>query len=159
MNNRIIELKYGIFLALAGFLWVCLEFAVGLHTKYIDLHPKVTVLGIIPVIALSILGLSEKIRSMGSEASAVKIMLSGLLIALISGLLSAGLQWVFFTFINPHFFADFTRFAVEHGYSTEEEARGYFNLASYMQQGLIGTIGLGIFITLIRLLVWVIRKR
>ncbi|MBK6799704.1 MAG: hypothetical protein IPG76_23775 [Acidobacteria bacterium] len=36
------ELKWGVIFSLVALLWLVLEFAVGLHDKYISMHPYLT---------------------------------------------------------------------------------------------------------------------
>lgn len=159
MKNRILEWKYAAIVAAAGFLWVCLEFAVGLHTKYISLHPQLTMLALVPIIALISMGISAKKQALGADATAGKIFISGVLIGVFGIPFSLLGLYIFHTFVNPHFFADFTAYAVEHQLSTQAEAEAYFNLKNYMLQSAIGTALMTWIVASISTLVWWLRNK
>ena len=75
--------------------------------------------------------------------------ISGAVITLIIAILSPLTQYITSTFITPHFFANITRHVVESGQMTQTAAEDYFNLKSYIVQGLIGAVVMGLVTTAI----------
>ncbi len=137
-----VELKWGLIIVVAGFLWVLLEWAVGLHGPLIAYHPIVTMLWIPLAIVLLVLGLRDKKRRQGS-LSYVQGLLSTALIALVIALLSPVTQWLYLGVINPGFFETMIDAAVARG-TARSEAVAYFNLGNYLLMatvsGVVGTL-------------------
>lgn len=139
------ELKWGGIFALMMFLWTCLEFTVGLHTSHKDLHPYLSMLVVFPSVALYVVALRDIRKQMGNLLPWLMAIRSGFVIGLVVAVLTPVYMYVFFTYINPHFFEDFAQFALEAGhYRTIEQARGYFNLSSYIWQGVTGAPSMGL---------------
>lgn len=138
--------KYGAISAASGFLWTCLEFAVGLHDKYVDLHPYLTNLFFPIAIAITIFSLKEIKRLNGS----LNVMLAfklGLIVGLVSLPLSLLSFYVFIEYVNPNMFTSFIQHSIDYytkaGKSVEEAtklASDYFNKEAYFSQIAIGGV-------------------
>jgi hypothetical protein len=138
--------KYGAIAAASGFLWTCLEFAVGLHDKYVDLHPYLTNLFLPIAIAITIFSLNEIKRLNGS----LNVMLAfklGLVVGLVNLPLSVLSFYVFIEYVNPSMFANFIQhmadYYIKSGKSVEEATKlstDYFNKVSYFTQIAIGGV-------------------
>lgn len=138
------ELLYGLLLALAGFLWVCGEYAVGLHTTRIDLHPIVTNFFLIVLVGIFIIAIrAKRNRTLGGSMTWWQGVQCGLGISLVTALAGIAGQWIFFAQVNPGFFEAMIQHAVDSGKATTREAHAYFNLESHMLQGIVGTLVLG----------------
>lgn len=56
---------------------------------------------------------------------------------MVVGILSIGVHYLFFTYINPNFFVDFQRLAVLEGHMTREGAETYFSLSTYVWESAV----------------------
>jgi len=73
--------------------------------------------------------------------------LTGIIITLIVTALIPLTQYITTTFISPDFFPNMIEHAAEQGVMSAEAAEDYFNLGSYIIQGLIGAPLMGILTT------------
>ncbi len=143
------EIKWGLIFALVALLWVALEYAVGLHGKYISMHPILTNLFIIPAVIMMVLAIREKRRVLGGRITFTQAFLCGLGVSVVVAVLSPLTQYIFHRFINPRFFENAIAFAVSTAKMTLDQANSYFNLQSYMLQASLGAIVAGVITSLI----------
>jgi len=130
-------LRFGVIFALMQFVWIIGEYLVGLHTVYIHLHPTYTNLVMIPSIAIMIWGLHARKAELGGTLTYLQALGQGIGVGATVGVLSVGVQYLFFSFINPNFFDDFISYAVDHQLATLDAAEAYFNFTSYAVQGAV----------------------
>jgi hypothetical protein len=143
------EVKWGLIFAFVALLWITLEYAVGLHGKYISLHPYLTNLFVVPAVIMMVLAIREKRRVLGDRISFTQAFLCGLGVSVVVAVLSPLTQYVFHRFINPGFFQNSIDFAVSSAKMTLDQANSYFNLQSYMLQSSLGAIVSGVITSLI----------
>ena len=143
-----IEFRYAILTSLCTLLWLILEYTVGLHDTYIAWHPYVTMLAIIIPIITYRLALIEKLEEKG-KLSFKDAFISGLIMTIFATVLAIPIQLIFHKVINPDFFANMINYAVTHGKETLEQAAQYFNLKTYLIESTLGTLLIGIIISLI----------
>lgn len=148
MHDHRTEILYGVGLGVASFLWICLEFAAGLHTSRIALHPVVTnFFAVIPIAILwRVLKLRRDREGQLSWGSAIGC---GMLVSAVAALLNTPTQWVFHTWVNPSYFRTMIDFAVRQGQSTRAEAEQYFNFKHYLLEGTVGPLVAGLITTAI----------
>lgn len=150
LANYKTEIKWALLFVVAALAWMFVEKAAGLHDTHIDKHAIYTNLFAIPAIAIYILALREKRDSdYGGVMTYKQGFISGLIITLIVTVLSPVTQVITSTIITPDYFANVIEYAVEQGELTREAAESYFNLKSYIIQGLIGAPVMGILTTAI----------
>lgn len=137
------ELKWGVIFSVMGFLWVCLEAAVGLHGRFIAWHPILTNLVAIPSVIIMVLAILEKRRVLGGVITFKQAFLCGLGVSLVVAVLSPLTQFIFHRLINPGYFENAIRYGVEQGKTTLEQAQAFFNLPSYMIQSVLAAIIMG----------------
>ena len=94
-------LRFGVIFALMQFVWLIGEYLVGLHTTYINLHPTYTNLVLIPSIAIMIWGLFARKAELGAELTYLQALGQGLGVGATVGILSVGIQYLFFTSRKP----------------------------------------------------------
>jgi hypothetical protein len=75
--------------------------------------------------------------------------ISGLVITLIVTLLSPLTQYITSTLITPEYFPNVIHYSVSSGKMTQAEADSFYNLKSYIIQGLIGAPIMGLITTAI----------
>lgn len=145
MSKIKIEIKWALIFVLMTLIWIFLERLAGLHDTNIDKHPIFTNFIAIPAIAIYIFALLDKRKNFYKGVMSYKQgFVSGLMITLIVTILSPLTQYITSTFITPDYFTNATKYAVENKLLSLQEAEGYFNLQSYIIQGLIGAPLMGI---------------
>lgn len=154
MRNIKIETKWSIIFSIAGLLWMLLEKLSGLHDKHIDYHQYLTNLYAIPAIWIMVLALIDKKKNFYENKMSYKQgLITGIVLSVIIAALSPLTQWVTSYVISPEYFPNVIKRSVEIGYyKTIEEAQANFNFASYVKQGLIGALMMGIVTTAIAMI-------
>jgi len=144
------EIKFAIIFVLISFIGNCIEFATGLQSTNIHLHPFfVTPFFIILIALIYLLALREKRNELGGKITFRKALLSGTILTLFITILNPFFLYIFSHFINPDFFDAFARYEVMTGKSTKQEAEDYFNFANFLIRGSIYRLIMGITATLI----------
>lgn len=147
-NNFRTELKWGIIFVLASLLWIFLEKLAGLHDTHIDKHAFYTSFFALPAIAIYVFALLDKRKNDYHGVMTYRQgFLAGLIITLIIAALSPITQYITFTFVAHGYFENMIGYSVEHGIMTRDAAEDYFNLHSYIIQGLIGASVMGFLTT------------
>ncbi|MGE0885950.1 MAG: DUF4199 domain-containing protein [Blastocatellales bacterium] len=143
------EIKWGLIFTLVAFAWITLEWAVGLHGKFIGWQPILTNIFVIPAVWVMVLAIKDKRRELGGKITFSQAVLCGIGISVIVAVLAPLTQWIFHNFVSPHFFENAINYAVQNGKATREQAEAYFNLKSYMLQGSLGGLVMGTLTSLI----------
>ncbi|MBC7450987.1 MAG: DUF4199 domain-containing protein [Cytophagales bacterium] len=150
------ELIAGVCIALGTFIWICLEFATGLHSEWIDYHSYITNLAyVIPVIGIH-WAVKKRYYTFAPGTFQIKDgLISGVIASVVSAALTIPLLWMFFTYINPAFFASMIGVSVKHAMQKGEnaiqavhDAQEYYNLSSYLIQAFTAALMLGLLISL-----------
>ena len=136
------DLRWGVILSFSGFLWICLEYALGLHTTRIDLHPALT--NLFAPVAVTIMTLAiRRHRDADGNLSWADGMRAGMIVSAVTSALAVPSLWLFLRYVNPRFFSAMIRHAAAHGRPIEE-ARAYFNFRSYATESVVGPLILGL---------------
>ena len=150
MKNVKIEIKWALVFCVMMLLWMLLERLAGLHSQHIDKHPIFTNFIAIPAIATYVFALLDKRKNFyGGVMTYMQCFVSGLIITVIVTVLSPLIQYITSTIITPDYFSNVIKYSVSEGKMTKEAAEEYFNLKSYIVQGLIGTPIMGMITTAI----------
>lgn len=150
MKKFSIEIKWGLLFVLMTLAWITGEKLFGLHSEHIDKHPIYTNFIAIPAILIYVFALIEKRNKFyGGVMTYKQGFVSGLIITLIVTILSPLTQVIVSKVISPEFFPNAISYAVSSGTSSQADAEKYFNLGSYIIQGLIGAPIMGIITTAI----------
>lgn len=101
-----IALKYGLLIVVFLFLWLTLEYMVGLRTDYVRFHPLATLLSLVIPLLFLYYGMREAQKSYRGveEFTYGKAFQTGILITLVVAVLSPIGQWLFFSVLAPDFF-------------------------------------------------------
>jgi len=145
MNKFKIEIKWALIFVAMALLWMLLERLTGLHSERIDMHPIYTNFIAIPSIAIYVLALMDKRKNYYQGIFSYKQgLVTGLIITGFVTVLSPMSQYITSTIISPDYFANVIKYSVSGGKITQEAAENYFNLKSYIVQGLIGAPIMGL---------------
>ena len=145
MRKYRIEIKWGFIFFGVTMLWMLLERLVGLHSTHIDKHAYYTNLYAVPAILVYVLALLDKRkRAFAGYMTYKQGFMTGLVVTAVVMLLSPVGQVIVAYALSPSYFSNAADYAVESGKLTEESAREYFNLTSYIVQSLIGALIMGL---------------
>lgn len=148
LKNFKTEIKWAVIFVIAALVWMLLERVAGLHDTHIDKHAVYTNFFAIPAIAVYVLALLDKRKSdYGGVMNYKQGFLSGLIITAIVTVLSPLTQLITSTVITPEYFSNIIEYSVQQGEMTRQAAEEYFNLRSYIVQGLIGAPVMGVMTT------------
>ena len=150
MKKYSIEIKWAIIFAIMTLLWMLLERLTGLHNEHIDKHAVCTNFIALPAITVYVLALLDKRKNFYQGVMTYKQgFITGLFITLLVTILSPLTQYIISTIITPGYFPNAIKYMVSEGKATQETAESYFNLKSYILQGLIGAVIMGLLTTTI----------
>jgi len=150
MSTYRIEIKWAIIFVIMTLVWMVIERLAGLHSTHIEKHVIFTNFIAIPAIAVYVFALLDKRKNFYNGSMTYRQgFLTGIIITLIVTILSPLTQSITSFIITPDFFANMIQYAVNTGNMTQEAAEGYFNLKSYIIQGLIGAPIMGLITTAI----------
>ncbi len=145
LKKYAIELKWGIIFFAVTLLWMVIEKVSGLHSVHIDQHAKYTNLFAIPAIIMYVLAIKEKRdKALGGHMTWVEGMISGVIISAVVAALSPLGQIITHLYLSPEYFQNAINYAVENGIQSERQAKGYFNLQSYVWQSAGGAMVMGV---------------
>ncbi len=134
-----IELKWGLIIVLAGFVWICGEYVLGLHDRHIEVQGMITSFWIPFATLLVFLALRQKKRSLHGRLDYWSGVRSGAIITATVGTLTPLTLWLFFACVNPGFFDAMIAYSVASGV-TPADAAAYFNVRAYLVQGVLGAV-------------------
>jgi hypothetical protein len=151
------ELRFAFYIAALSFIWLMLEYAVGLHDVYIEYQPVVSMLAVVIPVGFLFLGMRRK-RDVDHDgvASWRQLFKTGMIITVFTALMLLPLQLVFHYFINPRFFDAMIQQAADRALANnrdpaqaQAEAAAYFNIKSYLLQSAIGILLFGTLLSVI----------
>ena len=144
------EIKWAVIFVIMQLLWMVIERISGLYTEHIDKHAIYTNFIAIPAIVIYFLALLDKRKNYFKGSMNYKQgLVMGILLTIIVTILSPLTQYITTTFIANEYFPNIIKYSVESGKLDQEAASAYFNLKSFIVQGLIGTPIMGIITALI----------
>jgi glycosyltransferase involved in cell wall biosynthesis len=140
------EIKSGIAISVAGFIWLLLEFYLGFHTIRIDYYPFFTWMSIvIPIIGLYWAIKAKRDRFYKGEITFIKAAKTGLIITAVSSIISPLLSWFYVSVVNPFYFSsmlshskkiieELNLTSIEEKTLKINETYQYYNTSSYLLQ-------------------------
>lgn len=150
MRKIKIEIKWTLLFIGMQLVWMVLEKALGFYSTHIDKHHIFTNFIALPAIAMYVFALLDKKKNYYlGNISYKQAFRSGLVISIIVTILSPLTQLIITYLIAPEYFPNAIRYAVESGNMIAVEADEWFNIYSFIIQGLIGTPIMGIITSLI----------
>ncbi|MBK9270995.1 MAG: DUF4199 domain-containing protein [Saprospiraceae bacterium] len=143
MKNLKIEFKWALLFIFMTWIWMFLERLAGLHDRYIDVHPRITMLIVAPSLLIYFLALKEKKQNMLSgKMTFMDGFISGLWITGFITLLTPLSQYIISVWITPAYFQNAIEYSIGKG-TSRTDAEAYFNLKVYMYQATFSTPVMG----------------
>lgn len=145
MKKIAIEIKWGILFSVASLVWMISENAVGLHDVYIGKQAIYTNLfGIIAILIYFLALREKKYVNYKGVMNWQHGFISGVVLSVVICVLNPLVQYISYTFISPNFFSTIIHYYVEHNKQTQLQAENYFNLSSFILQGIFNALSMGI---------------
>jgi len=146
MKKYQIELKWALVFVGMTLIWMIGEKLLGYHSEKIDQHEVITNFIAIPAIAVYVFALLDKKKNFyNGQMSYIQGFISGIIISIIVSGISPLTQYLTSVVISPEYFPNIIKYVVESGKSTLADADSYFNLTTFIQYGVVGALGMGIF--------------
>ena len=150
MKKFKIEIKWAILFTIASILWMILEKNLGLHDEYISKHAIYTnIFTLIAIIVYVLTILEKKKYFYKGNMNWTQGFLAGLMLTIFIAVLSPLVQYAVFQYISPDFFKNIIAYAVTNKIYTQAAADAYFTMNSYILQGIVGSISMGVIISAI----------
>lgn len=145
MKKFAIEIKWAINFSIATLLWMILEHSLGWHDENIAKQVLYTNFFAFVAIAVYFLALKDKKDNffMGNMPFRQGF-ISGVILSIFIALLSPIVNFITFKYIAPNFFENMINYAVANKVQTQVQANAYFNLGNYIQQGIFGSLSMGV---------------
>lgn len=138
MNKYRIEIKWAIIFSVSMILWMLGEKLFGLHDEHIAQHAFYTNFFAVVAIGIYLLALYDKRKNYHNGTMSWKEgFISGLIITAGIVILSPFVQLLINEFIAPDYFTNISRYSIESGEMTEEQAELYFNPKNYIMQSMV----------------------
>lgn len=148
MENIKIELKWAVVFMQVTLTWIVIEKVSGLYSDHIDKHAIYSNLFMIPAITVYVFALIDKRNDYYEGSMTYKQgFVSGVLLTVFVTLLSPLTQYVSTEWIGPEYFPNIIAYNVEIGALSQADAENYYNLKSFIMEGLIATPLMGLFTT------------
>ncbi len=145
MKKFKIEFKWAIIFTIASILWMVLEKSLGLHDEYISEHAIYTNIFAVIAITVYVLAIIEKKKYFyNGSMNWTQGFLAGLMLTIFVAILSPLAQYIVFHYISPDFFKNIIAYAVANKIYTQAAADTYFTMNSYILQGIVGSISMGV---------------
>ncbi len=120
----------------------------GWHDVLIDRQAIMTNLFAIPSIAIYVYAILEKRkRQLNNVMTWGQGFLCGLMVGLVVAILSPLIQFINYAVISPEFFQNIIDYSVTTHGKNRESMEAYYNLKSYIIQGVTGALAAGILIS------------
>lgn len=145
MKKFSIEIRWAVQFSLLTLVWMILEKSLGWHDQLIAKQAIYTNLFGIVAIAVYVFAILEKKKKYyHGKMDWKQGFLSGLVLSFVIAMLSPLVQYITFTYITPEFFEHMKTHVITHKIQTPEQADTFFNLKSYILQGIFGALSMGV---------------
>ena len=145
MKKLGIEIKWALIFLVAQLGWMFLERITGLHGKHIAQHTTYTNLFAIIAILVYVFAIMDKRKNYyHGVMTYMQGFTVGLIITFIVTLFNPLIQYISLNYISPDYLPNITEYGVKSGKMTQEAAEIYFSMKSYIIQGIIGALLMGV---------------
>ncbi|MFT4031370.1 MAG: DUF4199 domain-containing protein [Siphonobacter sp.] len=144
-----IELRYGFILAIVNFLWLFMEYALGIQTTTKELYVTIDYLALVPIVTIYVLALRAKRQQQAGLLTWGQGFRVGIMLTLIAAAFNPLFNYIYYTLIHPGFFAESQAYSVQAKLMSAEEAARYFTVANYIALGIMGMVINGVIASLI----------
>ena len=140
-----LEIKWAVVFSIVSLLWFTIEKMLGLHDENIQMQLIFSYFFTIPAILIYFLAIADKKKNVFKGIMTWKQgVVSGVYISFFVAVFSIFINFLCLTFISPAYFQNISEYVVSTKAMTAEGAKEYFNLKSYMIQGVFGALSIGV---------------
>lgn len=140
-----LEIKWAFVFSIVSLLWFTIEKMLGLHDENIQKQLFFSYFFTIPAILIYFLAIADKKKNVFKGIMTWKQgVVSGVYISFFVAVFSIFINFLCLTFISPAYFENISEYVVSTKAMTAEGAKEYFNLKSYMIQGVFGALSIGV---------------
>lgn len=143
MKKFTLEIKWAVIFSLMTILWLTFEKLMGWHDELIAQHASYTNYYAIPSILVYYFALREKRSQLGGSITWLQGFVAGLYISLFVAALSPLAIYISLGYISPDYLTNAIAYGIAENKGSAEELNAYFNLKSYIIQGVIGSMFMG----------------
>ena len=145
MKKYQIEIKWGVIFFALMVLWTYFEKLLGWHNENIDKQALYTnFFGIIAIVVYFLAIRDKKQTIFHGKMSWKQGFVSGIILSVVIALLSPLHQVIAHKLISPDFFNNIIEYNVDAERMTREDAEAFFNLNSYIVQGISNALTMGV---------------
>ncbi|THF51867.1 DUF4199 domain-containing protein [Flavobacterium supellecticarium] len=150
MKKFFTEIKWSIIFSVATVLWLFLEKIAGFHDEKISSYFYISLLfGIVYIIVFTWALKEKKATFYNGTITYKQAFISGAILTLLIAAISPLVQTFFHEVISPDFFDNAIANVIKTKPGNKEFATGYFNLQSFISQGFLNILSLGIILSAI----------
>ena len=142
-------IRYGVFFALAIFLWAVTETVFGLHDRYIRYHEYLSYFFAVPAVAILYWGIRAGENAPRRGMRFGRAFGKGLAIMAVVAVLCPLVWYVFCTFVNPMFLGNMIHYAVEIKGMAAPSAMHRYGLPNFLFIATFSTVLIGSIISLV----------
>lgn len=151
MKDFRIELRWAILFSFVSMLWMFAEYQLGWHDKYIanQLGYHFIVVFLIYLI-MYYKAVKAKRKSYYDGAITWKqALVSGGTISVLVAILSPMTEFFIYHYISPEYFQNMIVYQTATEHMSQESAENFFNMKSFIVQGIFTSLSMGFFVSLI----------
>lgn len=159
MTDFRIELRWAIIFSFVTMIWMFIEFHLGWHDRYINnqlrnhfiLTPLIY--GLIYYIAIK----AKREKYYKGVITWKQALFSGGTLSVLVALISPISEFFIYNYITPEYFNNMIAYQTEQGLMTEESATSFFNMKSFLIQGVFNSLTFGFFVSII--IAFIVRRK
>lgn len=145
LKNYKLEIKWAIIFSLTSLLWFSTEKILGFHDVYIKKQMVVSYFFAVPAILIYFLAIKEKKTLIFRGVMTWKQgAVSGIYISLFVAVFGLFVNYVCLEFVSPDYFNNISEYLISSKIMTQQGAKEYFNLKSYLIEGVFGALSVGV---------------
>lgn len=145
MKKFSVEIKWSIIFSVIAVLWIVFEKMVGFHDEKISSYFFICLpFGLVYAILYTLALKEKKTRFYNGTITYKQAFISGAILTLLIGAFSPLVQLIFHESISPDFFKNAIANAAKSKPENSAFATGYFNLQSFITQGIFNILSIGV---------------
>ncbi len=145
LKNFNLELKWATILSIASLLWFSIEKMFGLHDINVSKQLVISYFSALPTILLYFFAIRDKKKTVFNGIMTWKQgVVSGIYISFFVALFGLLINYICLEYISPQYFQNISDYLISTKAMTVQGAKEYFNLKSYLIEGVFGALSVGV---------------
>ena len=140
-----LEIKWAIIFSIVSITWFLVEKFLGFHDKNINKQLAFSYVFIIPAILVYVLAIRQKKKNVFNGTMTWKQgTVSGIYISFFVAVLSLMINYICLEYVSPNYLTNMAEYVVKSKVMTPSDAANYFNIKSYLLEGVSGALSIGV---------------